>query len=400
MKKFSSYITNEDNPLWSICIARKQTLSQRQEEMRSEFWRDYNRILHSKAYRRLKHKTQVFHATGNDHVCTRMEHVQHVGAISYSIAKELGLNTELVQAISIGHDIGHAPFGHDGEQILNQLAQKYYQGSFWHEKNGLLLADNIETLQNENGENENLNLTYAVRDGIISHCGEVDFNSLQLRKEPIDLDTIDKPNQYPPFTWEACIVKIADKIAYLGRDLEDAQRLSILQKEHINELQHIQSQYFGKTLKSSTNTALIHSFCVDLCKNSSPDIGIRFSDNCFQTIKEIKEFNYKYIYKHTRLQYFKAYSQLVINSIFEVLLSLQNEGNIAQQIENKIRLFPKLISSFEKWLIYHTNYQDNNKNIVFLIDNQYDYIRTIISFIASMSDYFAMESFRELTAFE
>ena len=156
-----------------------------------------------------------------------------------------------------------------------EISQKEIGERFWHEKNGLLLADNIETLQNENGENENLNLTYAVRDGIISHCGEVDFNSLQPRKEPIDLDTIDKPNQYPPFTWEACIVKIADKIAYLGRDLEDAQRLSILQKEHIDELQHIQSQYFGKTLKSSTNTALIHSFCVEK-KNS-------FYYNCYYT---------------------------------------------------------------------------------------------------------------------
>ena len=125
-KKFSD-VAMVDNNKWKKAIHRERELYSRENDMRSDFGRDYTRILHSLAYRRLKHKTQVFFNTRNDHICTRMEHVAHVESISYTISKALGLNFELTKTIAIGHDLGHAPFGHKGEQIIKKLTKIYYQ---------------------------------------------------------------------------------------------------------------------------------------------------------------------------------------------------------------------------------------------------------------------------------
>ena len=127
-----------------LLIKREKELYSRADDIRSPFARDYTRILHSMAYRRLKHKTQVFFNINNDHICTRMEHVNHVESVSSTIAKELGLNEELTKAISIGHDLGHAPFGHHGEKVLSKFSEKYLHKKFWHEQNGLRFVDNIE----------------------------------------------------------------------------------------------------------------------------------------------------------------------------------------------------------------------------------------------------------------
>ncbi len=194
--KFLSVCMNEASSKWQDAIKRDEFLYGRKNEFRSEFNRDYTRILHSRAYRRLKHKTQVFFATRNDHVCTRIEHVAHVSSVSYTIAKRLGLNTELAMAIATGHDLGHPPFGHAGEKVIRKICESELGISFWHECNSLYFVDNIETLLNDHGKHENLKLTYAVRDGIIPHCGEVDENSIFPRNEVIDLSEIKEPNQF------------------------------------------------------------------------------------------------------------------------------------------------------------------------------------------------------------
>ncbi len=399
MAKFAHVAATQGNPHWEECIIRQKPIYQRENEIRSEFWRDYNRLLHSKAYRRLKHKTQVFFAANNDHVCTRIEHVNHVSAVSYSIAQYLGLNTELVLAIAIGHDIGHAPFGHDGESILRSIAKKYYNGTFWHEQNGLFFADHIELLQNEQGEEQTLNLTYAVRDGIVSHCGEVDDRSLFPRKEYINLETIAEPSLYDPFTWEACVVKVADKISYLGRDLEDAIRLKIIREEEQKELRDILAHYWGDKHNSGSNTALIHSFATDLCLNSSPENGILFSEECFRTILSIKKFNYKYIYRHPRLNFYKQYADLIIKSIFDTLNELYDKDELKQNLGNKKQIFPKLINVFEKWLITYSDYQEKDNVVYDIWKDKDNYQRCIVDFISSMSDSFAVEMFNELTTF-
>ena len=166
MIMFANVSATENNPKWSDFVKRESALYSRRDDTRSEFARDYNRILHCTAYRRLKHKTQVFFAPENDHVCTRIEHVSHVTAISYTISKFFKLNTELTNAIAVGHDLGHAPFGHAGQNILNEIARDNIADKFWHEKNSLWFVDNIETLPNPDNKEINLLLTYAVRDGI------------------------------------------------------------------------------------------------------------------------------------------------------------------------------------------------------------------------------------------
>ena len=215
-KKFSNVAMKEDKNC-EIATVRQRELYSRNNDVRTEFGRDYTRILHCLAYRRLKHKTQVFFNTQNDHICTRMEHVSHVESVSYIIAKSLGLNYELTKSIAMGHDLGHAPFGHEGENVIKRIVKDNLGESFWHEKNGLRVVDKLELLQDNKGVLTNLNLTYAVRDGIICHCGEVDENGILPRKENIDLNTIRTPGEVQPFTWEGCVVKISDKIAYLGR---------------------------------------------------------------------------------------------------------------------------------------------------------------------------------------
>ena len=235
MKKFENYSATPENTNWEKIIKRESPLYPRNNDIRNDFERDYTRIIHSNAYRRLKHKTQVFFSPENDHICTRIEHVTHVESISYTIAKYLGLNTELTKAIATAHDIGHSPFGHQGERILSEISQRDLSYSFWHEKNGLEFVDNVELLEDNNKYMQNLDLTYAVRDGIISHCGEINENCIRPREEYIDLKDYSFPNQYAPYTWEGCVVKISDKISYICRDIEDAITLGILD-EHVDEL--------------------------------------------------------------------------------------------------------------------------------------------------------------------
>ena len=143
---FKDYAANENNPKWNQMIKREQELYSKPGDIRSPFERDFNRILHTNAYNRLKHKTQVFYSPENDHISTRIEHVNYVESISYTIANYLGLNSELTRAIACGHDVGHGPFGHKGEKVLSSISQKELGKPFWHEQNGLNIVDNIELL--------------------------------------------------------------------------------------------------------------------------------------------------------------------------------------------------------------------------------------------------------------
>ena len=308
---FKNYAANSNNLKWNNMIKREEKLYSRGNDIRSEFERDYTRVIHSNAYRRQKHKTQVFFSPENDHICTRIEHVTYVESISYTIAKYLGLNVELIRAIAIAHDIGHSPFGHQGEKILSEISKRDLGKTFWHEKNGLEFVDKIELLEDNSKNMQNLNLTYAVRDGIISHCGEIDENKLKPRDEYIDLNSYSKPNQYAPYTWEGCVVKIADKISYLGRDIEDAITLGILD-EHLDDLYKILNKNKSEVIN---NTVIINSLIYDLCNNSSPEKGLCFSEEIFELIKEIKDFNYKYIYLSERLKPSTKYFELVLNQI-------------------------------------------------------------------------------------
>jgi len=416
---FKEFAASEDNPKWADLIRREKALYTRERDPRSEFNRDYNRLLHCRAYRRLKHKTQVFFAPDNDHICTRIEHVNHVVSISRTIAEKLELNIDLTDAIAIGHDLGHTPFGHEGEEIIREITENELGETFWHEKNSLWFVDNIETLANEDNKQENLSLTYGVRDGIICHCGEVDDSEIKPREEVIEnLYDLKTPSQVSPFSWEGCVVKVADKIAFYGRDLEDAISLGLMpaarfyrhiikklyklgRKERIRDKLHSQSK------EIINNTTLIHSFVLDLLDNSNPEKGLTFSPWYQDFLKALREVSGNLIYEHPRLDSSKKLIRLVIGEIFDKLMKLENVDLSIQRIEDGLEHYPVLKDAFLEWMIQYSNISKHRKKIsgfdnktIYDIRDRGQYVRGVIDFISGMTDRFAFSVFEEFTRFK
>jgi dGTPase len=333
-----------------------------------------------------------------------MEHVHHVASVSYTIANFLGLNTELTQAIAISHDIGHAPFGHEGETRLSKIAERETGKLFWHEQNGLYVADKIATLPDNNNNHQNFKLTYAVRDGIVSHCGEIDENGVRPRDEFMDLYQISKAGSVSPYTWEACVVKISDKIAYLGRDIEDAIELNFLDNRTLVELRKLIEKYSG--IKTLNNTVLIHGLIIDLCQNSTLEAGLLLSDKYYELIKDIKAFNYEYIYKHPRIKFYQEYSEKIINTIYDFLASYWCYPDMLSKINQDSRYFRLLMGSFHNWLIKYSDANEETKLArryentgIYKLRNEQDYKRAIIDFIAGMTDSFAIKAYHEIITF-
>lgn len=422
---FFNVACTENSEKWVQANKRELELYKRNNDIRSNFERDYTRLLHSQSFRRLKHKTQVFFAPHNDHICTRMEHVLHVASVSTTIAKFLGLNEQLTNAIAIGHDIGHAPFGHHGEDCLNNILQQKKDSpkKFWHERNSLFFADFIETLQDPNGIEQPLDLTYAVRDGLICHCGEIDQQAVKPRNEAIDLYSIKRPGIVQPFTWEGAVVKVADKIAYLGRDLEDARAYHVIDMAAYRELREIVGSTLGfekkrahalRSGKAINTTVLINDMIVDMCEQSSPEKGLCFSEEYFKFILELKKFNFSRIYSHWRLKEFSIYAENVIKTIYRTLQRAQiyvQKGRTAQALKN----YPKLCSTFEDWLIRYTAYRPYisekhdfinkkailryNTQIVFDVNDNESYTKCVIEYISGMTDQFAIQVYEEIIEF-
>lgn len=404
---FSSVAMNENNPKYAQASSRLNEIYKTEYDCRSPFERDEHRLLHSTGYRRMKNKTQVFFATENDHVCTRIEHVTHVAAIAETIAKTLNLNTELVNAIAIGHDIGHAPFGHHGEFVLNDIVKRLdICVRFWHEGNSLNFVDNIELLSDYKGHLQNLNLTYAVRDGIVCHCGEVNEKVVKPRDEFYDLTEIQYASHVMPFTYEGCVVKLSDTIAYLDRDIEDAMIYRILSNNQLKEIQQmIQRAFPQHNIEDISPKILSYYFINDLCSNSSVEDGLCLSDEAFNMMRQIKEYNTENICGHPRLQPFKKFATLVLETIFEKLDSYFCD-DILGAMKAESRLYPTLTSYFRTWLIRYTEI-DLEKKARYKWDNKiiYDYKshkmfrKAIIHFISAMTDKFAIKIFNEIISF-
>ena len=401
-KLFENVSANPYNEKWNKMIEREATIYDRSGDIRSDFERDYTRVLHCDAYKRLKHKTQVFFSPSNDHICTRIEHISHVESISHTIATYLGLNTELTKAIAIAHDLGHSPFGHAGEKILNEISKRDIGESFWHEKNGVYFVDNIELLEDDKGRLQNLNLTYAVRDGIISHCGEIDENSIKPREEAIDLNDYTKPNEYAPYTWEGCVIKVSDKISYIGRDIEDALTLKLLNQNKIQELKKILGM---KPEDALNNTKIINDLVVDLCNNSSPEKGLCFSAEKLNLIDNIKKYNYENIYGNSRMDAANEYFRVVLNRIYNTLKKLYADSK--SELEEKFSyyeiFYPNIISQFKDWLnkysYFNKREESNLVNRIIFSLNEKDFLKAIIEFIAGMTDNFAVDAYNEIVRF-
>lgn len=402
--KFNKVASMPDNNNWDIHIKREKPLYERENDIRSPYERDYTRILHSLAYRRLKHKTQVFFNIDNDHICTRMEHVQHVESVSCTIAKYLGLNVDLTKAIATGHDLGHAPFGHEGEVELTKIREENGLDKFWHERNGLRVVDKLELLENDKRRFCNLDLTYAVRDGIISHCGEVDENGIKPRENAIDLNTFCSSGEYQSFTWEGCVVKISDKIAYLGRDIEDAVRLHFLTRKDLFELGKISKKYGQKAINT---TVIMHNFIISICENSSPENGIRLGDKYNDLLNEIKTYNYDKIYRNKKFEVYRNYVKSLIRSIYRTLIEVYDEQNTIISLLKIKNAYPKLINDFVDYLDKYVSFdllgehygvykRYNNEKIYGCLDKKELYVQAVIDYISGMTDRYAIEVYNEL----
>lgn len=231
----------------------------REEEpcvMRTEFQRDRDRVIYSKAFLRLKNKTQVFFAPDGDHYMSRLTHTLDVSQIARSIARCLSLNEDLAEAIALGHDLGHTPFGHIGERVLNSLSPH----GFRHSEQSLRVVDVLEK------DGKGLNLTFEVRDGILNH-----------------------PKSGRPATLEGVAVSLADRIAYINHDIEDAIRAGFLKEE---ELPRDAVKEFGTDTRTRINTAI-----VDIFNESNGKPYVRMSEQRQKALDGLRTFMFEHVYE-------------------------------------------------------------------------------------------------------
>ena len=226
--------------------------------VRTCFQRDRDRIIHSKALRRLMHKTQVFLSPEGDHYRTRLTHTLEVSQIARTIARALDLNEDLTEAIAMGHDLGHTPFGHSGEAFLNEI----HPGGFSHNKQSLRVVDVIE----RNALGRTMNLTMEVRDGILNHSGP------------------DKP-----FTLEGQAVRLSDRIAYINHDIDDAIRAGVIREEDLP----------AECIKvlGSSHGERIDFLVKDALKNSEGQDEIRQSAEAFEAMDELRNWMFENVYR-------------------------------------------------------------------------------------------------------
>lgn len=354
-------------------LLKKRSRS-RKNDLRGDYYRDQTAIIHSLPFRRMKKKTQAFYAPNNDHICTRIEHVLHVTTVATTICKGLNLDVELAQAIALGHDLGHPPFGHVGEYVLESLGKSIDPSfSFIHEIYSYRM---VEYLANKG---KGLNLCYGVKNGILSHCGEKFEQYIEPTFHVLDLDKI-KTREITPCTYEGCVVRMADKISYLGRDIEDAMRLKIVREENIDkEILKILKVDF-KNFKDAVNTLLIDKFINDLVTNSLRTGKIGFSDDAYYIMRKIKEFNYNEIYNSKVIKKYNHFVKKVLKIIFYELGNLFDKYGF--DYERYKKHFIKPFREFGHYLQSYYNFytKSNASKLLVLID-----------YIAGMTDNYALD---------
>jgi dGTPase len=307
------------------CLSHQAVRRKEEEEVnhghRQGFSVDADRILHSLAYSRYIDKTQVFYLIKNDHITHRVLHVQLVSKIARTIGRLLRLNEDLIEAISLGHDIGHTPFGHDGEKLLSDLCKSHGIGIYLHN------IQSVRFLQNIERKGKGWNLTLQVLDGIFSHDGELHTQLLepQWEKDFASLDDEmrqkgeDPSLDIRPMTLEGCVVRIADTISYIGRDIEDAIRLGLIDREDIPKA--------CTRVLGNTNGTIVYTLVEDLVLNSLDRPHVRFSSEVGEALKNLKTFNQKRIYQNKRRYEQTSKIKLMFELLFRKYLEDLEKGN-------------------------------------------------------------------------
>jgi dGTPase len=339
------------------------------KDARSPFSLDRDRILYSGAFRRYSGKTQVIYFASqlNEMLSSRSIHTLSVSQVARTIGNFLALNEDLIEAIALAHDLGHAPFGHDGEKFLSDLCVVNNIGEYHHHIQSLHIVDNIAK------DGKGLNLSLHVRDGILSHDGEVHDQILR----PVPNKTNDDLNRYiqarkegkeiemMPMTIEGCVVRISDTIAYIGQDIEDAIRIGLIRRSDIPE-------DLRKSL-GSTNGEIIDTLVKDVVYHSMNRPYISFGKEVSDQLLRLKDFNYQNIYLNSGLKREDEKIKRGFAILFEIFLNdLKNDKK-----ESKI---------FKHFL--------NTKNKLYL--EKYNHAEKVRDFIGGMTDRYFVETLKEM----
>jgi dGTPase len=309
----------------------RQALRKKEEETinrghRQAFSVDADRILHSLAYSRYIDKTQVFYLIKNDHITHRVLHVQLVSKVARTIGTLLRLNPDLIEAIALGHDIGHAPFGHDGERFLSDCCVAHGVGPFLHN------VQSVRFLQEIERKGRGWNLTLQVLDGIFSHDGEVHTPKLEpnrgktfedLAREMARKQT-EPAHEIHPTTLEGCVVRMADTISYIGRDIEDAIRLGLIGRTDIPE--------DVSTVLGNTNGTIVYALVEDLVVKSLDKPHVSFSPEVAEALGTLKQFNQERIYQNPMVKEQTGKIKLMFQLLFERYLEDLETGNEQSRI--------------------------------------------------------------------
>ena len=300
--------------------------------IRTDFQRDRDRIIHCKSFRRLKHKTQVFIDPDEDHYRTRLTHTLEVAQIARTIARALRLNEDLTEAIALGHDLGHTPFGHAGEQALDEALREYGADGFHHAKQSLRVVDMLEK------RGEGLNLTWETRDGILNHSkGREDFS----------------PDDKGPATLEGKIVRIADRVAYVNHDIDDAIRAGIIREDDLPD-------ECLATLGRS-HSRRIGAMVMNIIESSAERDAVGMSKAFRDATNRLKEFLYDKVY-------------------------IQDEAGLKALLKAKL-----LLKELFRYYVEHIH-----ELPAAAPDLREDRTRAVCDFIAGMTDRYAQQTYAEL----
>ena len=345
-------------------------LKEESKDIRPPFFHDIDRIIYSLAFIRYQDKTQVFSNVFHDHVARRMIHVQFVNKIARTIGRGLGLNEDLIEAAALGRDLGHTPFGHVGERILNEISLAHNEGYFNHN------IESVRVLRYIENYGQGLNISLQVLDAIMCHNGEFALGCY----EPINKTKEQFLEEYKrsyqdknilghlrPMTLEGCVVRVSDLIAYLGRDIDDAVRLKLLKREDIpKDIKNV----LGDNTKDIVNT------CVnDILKNSINHNYLKISDDIYEAIVKLKKFNYEHIYNESYSSKNKDKLKEMFNKLFDKYLDDLKTNNVNSSI----------INSYLKNMV--ADYKNNNT-----------LERIVLDYISGMTDNFFLEEYKKINS--
>lgn len=355
----------------------KRRYPEKYPNIRPAFSRDADRILHSFSFTRYIDKTQVFYLSDNDFITHRIVHVQLVSKIGRIIARALGLNEDLVEAIALGHDIGHTPFGHEGEENLSkEITQRIDKKPFYfhHSVQGVRFLNELEGHDYLDEGKKSLNLTLQVLDGILCHDGEDLVQSIgpNRRKTWKEFDQeVEKKKEHEkinlrPMTLEGCLVRFVDVIAYVGRDIEDAIAIGLLKPKD-----------FPQDLGAS-NREIVNTLAMNIIENSLNRDEIAYSKACYDKLHELQHFNYENIYKNPLIKTQKAKITEMISMLYIRLL-----GEVKSRNSNS-PIFLDHINFIDRSDPNKT-YQKNTPPEIIVID-----------YLAGMTDDYLINLFNEL----